>query len=120
MRSKPFSFVHFPRFLVKLARSIMNKDIYDILESCLQELENGVEIEDILSRFPDHKKELRPILNAALKARNKTTHAPSQAATIRNRARLMQKVTETQQAKHAPRKHAIPFFQRMAISFTVT
>jgi hypothetical protein len=98
----------------------MNKDIYDILESCLQELENGVEIEDILSRFPDHKKELRPILNASLKAKNRTTLAPTQAATNRGRARLMQKVTETQQAKHTPRKHAIPFFQRMAISFTVT
>ena len=98
----------------------MNKDMYDILESCLQELENGVEIENILSRFPDHKKELRPILNAALKAGNGTAPVPTQAAVIRGRARLMQKVAKLQQEKSAPRKHAIPLFQRIAISFTVT
>jgi hypothetical protein len=98
----------------------MNKDIYDILESCLQELENGVEIDDLLSRHPGHAKELRPILNASLKARSRTVPPPTQAATIRNRARLMQKVTEIQNKKSAPRKHAIPLFQRLAISFTVT
>src|SRR5688500_13648214 len=98
----------------------MNKGIYDILESCLQELENGVEIDDILSRFPDHKKELRPILNASLKAKHKVVLAPTQAATIRGRARLMQKVVEIQQEKSATRKHGIPFFQRIAISFAVT
>lgn len=98
----------------------MNKDLYDILESCLQELENGTEIENILSRFPEHKKELRPILNASLKAGNKTAPAPTQAAVIRGRARLMQKVAELQHEKSVPRKHAIPLFQRIAISFTVT
>jgi hypothetical protein len=98
----------------------MNKDIYDILESCLQDLEKGVEIEDVLSRFPDHKKELRQILNAALKAKNKAVPAPSQAGVVRGRVRLMQKVVEIKQEKSATRKHAIPFFQRIAISFAVT
>jgi hypothetical protein len=98
----------------------MNKDLYDILESCLQELEDGVVIDDILSRFPDHAKELRPILNASLNARNRKVPAPTQAAIIRGRARLMQKVAEIQQKKNAPQKHAIPFFQRIAISFAVT
>lgn len=98
----------------------MNKDMYDILESCLQELENGVAIDDILSRFPDHAKELRPILNASLKARSRTVPAPTQAAINRGRARLMQKAAEIQQKKNAPQKHAIPFFQRIAISFAVT
>lgn len=98
----------------------MNKDIYDILESSLQDLENGIGIEDILARFPDHAKELRPILNAALQAKHKAAPAPAPAVMARSRARLMQKTTELQQGKRAPRKHAIPLFQRMAISFTVT
>lgn len=98
----------------------MSRDIHDILEFCLQEMNNGIELEDVLSRFPEHEKELRPILTAALKAANKSALAPSQAAVVRGRARLMQKVTEIQERKSAPRRHAIPFFQRMAISFAAT
>lgn len=98
----------------------MNEEIYNILESCLQDLDSGVDIETILSRHLKFANELRPILQAAALAKNETAPAPSQDAVIRGRARLMQRAAELREGKIAPRKRIIPFFQRIAISFTLT
>jgi len=98
----------------------MNENTYDILESCLQELDNGIGVEAVLSRYPKFAEELRPILKAASQAKKMSAPAPSQAAVIRGRARLMQQVAEKREGKIAPRKRVIPFFQRIAISFTMT
>lgn len=98
----------------------MNKDTYDILESYLQELDNGVEVETILARYPNFAEELRPILKSALQAKRISAPAPSQAAVVRGRARLMQRVAEMREGKIAPRKRVIPFFQRIAIAFALT
>jgi hypothetical protein len=98
----------------------MNEAIYDILETCLQELDNGVEMQTILARHPKLAAELRPMLQAALQAKQTSAPEPSQSAVVRGRARLMQKVAETREAQIAPRKRVIPFFQRLAISFAVT
>ena len=43
-------------------------NINDILEACLQGLENGVDLESLLSSYPEHASELRPILDAAVHA----------------------------------------------------
>ncbi len=98
----------------------MNEVMYDILESCIQELDNNIEIEVILARYPEFARELRPILNASLQAKQMTAPAPSRDAVTRGRARLMQKVAEIREEKIAPRKRMIPLFQRLAISFALT
>jgi len=112
VRSQPYP--------VKLARWIMNNEIYDILEASLQDLENGVDLKTILARYPKFAEELRPILKSSLQAKQMSAPAPSREAVVRGRARLMQKVAEAREGKIAPRKRVIPFFQRLAISLTVT
>jgi hypothetical protein len=98
----------------------MNEEMYDVLETCLQELNNGVDLETVLSRHPKFAADLRPILKVSAQAKKTAAPVPSQDAVVRGRARLMQKVAELREEKTAPRKRVIPFFQRLAISFAVT
>lgn len=59
----------------------MNNKLYDALEICLREIENGVTLENVLARFPDLAAELRPILKASVKARTlNVASAPSPEA----------------------------------------
>ncbi|MDO8752715.1 MAG: DUF5667 domain-containing protein, partial [Anaerolineales bacterium] len=108
-------------FSVRLVRWIMNK-LYDVLEICLQELENGSDLESVLARYPDLAGELHPILNASIKARTRSAavSAPSPEVMRRGRARLLQRASEMREAKIAPRRRMIPLFQRLAISFSLT
>ena len=39
----------------------MNK-LYDALENCLQNLEQGQDLDSVLARYPDLVKQLRPML----------------------------------------------------------
>ena len=96
----------------------MNK-LYDVLEICLLELENGASLESILARYPDLANDLRPILKASVMARTMAVPAPSPDAVRRGRAKLLQHASEMREAKIAPRKRMIPVFQRLAISFTL-
>jgi len=95
-------------------------NIYDILEICLQELENGADLEAVLARHPDLARELRPILKASIQARMMAVPAPSPEAVRRGRAKLLQHASEMREAKIAPPKRMIPVFQRLAISFALT
>lgn len=99
----------------------MNK-LYDELEICLQELENGVDPETVLARYPDLDRELGPILKASVNARTRSVAvpAPSPEAVRRGRAKLLQHASEMREPKAAPRKRMIPIFQRLAITFTLT
>ena len=95
-------------------------NIYDVLELCLQELENGTDLETVLARYPEFAGELRPILKASSMAQSMAVPAPSPEVVRRGRAKLLQHAAQMREAKVAPRKRAIPFFQRLAISFTLT
>jgi hypothetical protein len=82
----------------------MNK-LFDVLEICLQELENGVSLENILARYPHLAGELRPILQASILARKRGGDAaPSPEAVRRGRAKLLQRASEMREAKIAPRR----------------
>ncbi|MBI5953301.1 MAG: hypothetical protein HY865_16725 [Chloroflexi bacterium] len=95
-------------------------DIFDILEICLQEIENGAEMETVLARHPDFAAELRPILMASIMARSLSVPAPSPEAVRRGRAKVLQHAALMRETKSAPRsRRAIPFFQRFAIAFTL-
>jgi hypothetical protein len=100
----------------------MNDKLYDALETCLQEIENGAALERVLARFPDLAHELRPILKASLKARalGAAAFAPSPEVIRRGRAKLLQRASEMREAKVAPRRRVIPIFQRLALSLGLT
>ena len=93
--------------------------IFDALEICLEELENGENMETILARFPELAGELRPILKTSLAAKNMSAPVPSADTVRRGRARLMQRASELRESRVAPRKRVIPVFQRLALSFTL-
>ena len=94
-------------------------NIFDALEVCLQEMENGVDMETVLARYPKLAKELRPILETSMKARNMSNIEPSPEAVRRGRARVMQRAAEMRESKVASRKRIIPAFQRLALSFSL-
>jgi hypothetical protein len=94
-------------------------NIFDALEVCLHEIENGADMETVLARYPNLASELRPILETSMKARNMSVAEPSPEAIRRGRARVMQHAAEMREAKAAPRKRVIPAFQRIAFSFSL-
>jgi len=98
-------------------------NMYDVLEICLQELENGADLEfvleSILAQYPDLVRELRPILKASVMAKTMAVPAPSPEVVRRGRAKLLQRASEMREQKIAPRKRIIPLFQRLAISFSL-
>ncbi len=97
----------------------MNK-LFDALEICLHDLENGADLETVLARYPDLAMELRPILKASIMARKRRLADPSPEAVRRGRAKLLQHASEMREQKAAPRKRMIPVFQRFAITFVFT
>jgi hypothetical protein len=94
-------------------------NLYDVLEICLQELENGADLEVVLARYPDLINELRPILKASVMARTMAVPAPMPEVVRRGRSKLLQYASELREQKVAPRKRMIPLFQRLAISFSL-
>ena len=71
----------------------MNK-LYEALEVCLYEIEQGAEVEAVLSRYPDLADELRPILKTSVQAKEISVPAPSEDIVKRNRAKLLQRAAE--------------------------
>ena len=97
-------------------------NIYDVLEVCLQELENGADVEAVLARYPDLAAELRPILKVSVMARIRgaAVSEPSPEAFRRGRAKVLQHAAQMRETKIAPRsRRMIPTFQRFAIALTL-
>ncbi|MBL8079647.1 MAG: hypothetical protein JNM55_16895 [Anaerolineales bacterium] len=99
-------------------------NVYDILEVCLQELEKGTDLDSLLARYPNHAVELRPMLQAAIRARSMSAAEPSPDAMRRGRAKLMQRAAEMREEKvvpiRKPIKRVIPAFQRWAMTLSLT
>lgn len=97
----------------------MSELLYNTLELCLRELENGADIESVLARHPQIADELRPILHASMAARGMAGAEPSPDAVRRGRARLLQRAAEMREAKAAPLKRKASLLPRLAISFAL-
>lgn len=99
----------------------MNNKLYDALEICLQAMEHGDSLDSVLARFPDLTSDLRPILEAAQRAREIPAPLPSADATRRGRAALLQRAAEMREAQRPirSRQPVIPFFQRLAIALSI-
>ena len=78
-------------------------NLYDVLEVCLNEIENGAELDAVLLRYPDLADELRPILEASVNARSISVPEPSAEVIRRNRAKVLQRASQMREASAQPK-----------------
>lgn len=77
-------------------------NLYDTLETCLEQIENGAEIESVLQNYPDLADELRPILEASLGAKKLSAPEPSADVVRKNRAKILRRAAELRESKVMP------------------
>jgi hypothetical protein len=94
--------------------------MHDILEKCLVELEQGADVDTVLFRYPEFADELRPILEASIKAMDMAVSAPPIAMVQSNRAELLRRAAQMRQAKEK-RTSRVWFasMRRLAVTFIV-
>jgi hypothetical protein len=95
-------------------------DLFDTLENCIAELQQGDQLELVLQRHPESADELRPILEAAVIARQLRGEGPSIDTIRRSRAKVLQRATHLRETGSRAEARAIPLFQRLALTLTVT
>jgi hypothetical protein len=96
-------------------------NLYDVLEICLNEIEQGMDLDTVLFRFPDFADELRPILATAIKAKGMAVPPPSDETVRRNRAKLLQHASEMRERNDVPvsrRAWSVPL-RRALVMLTV-
>jgi hypothetical protein len=77
-------------------------NVYEVLEQCLLEIEQGADMDTVLFRHPEYADELRPMLEASVMAKAMVVTAPSTEVVRRNRAKLLQRAAEMREAKVKP------------------
>jgi uncharacterized membrane protein YgcG len=95
-------------------------NLYEVLEICLQELEQGADIETVLIRYPDLADELRPILETSVDASKMAVPAPSDEVVRRNRAKVLQQAAQMREANVQPaRRIWFTSLRRLAVTLAV-
>lgn len=95
-------------------------NVYDTLEICLQELEKGADVETVLFRYPEHADELRPLLEAAARARGHSAPDPSPEVVHRSRAKVLQRAAQMREAQaHTSRRMWSVPLRRALVSLAV-
>jgi uncharacterized membrane protein YgcG len=89
---------------------------YDILEICLQEMENGVDLATLLERYPDIAAELEPLLRAVSTAKLVAVPVPSLDVLNRNRAKVLRRFDQVWDAKPVARNW-FPSLRLSAVAF---
>jgi len=74
-------------------------ELYDVLELCLQEIEKGTDVETVLSRYPKHADELRPLLETSVQAIRLANLGPSPEVERRGRAKVLQQAALMREAQ---------------------
>lgn len=96
-------------------------DLYDALEMCLKEVEQGADVDTVLLRHPELADELRPILEASVGAKAMAVPAPAEEVVRMNRAKVLRHVSELRERKAAPlsrRLWSVPL-RRALVTFMV-
>lgn len=97
----------------------MNK-LYEVLETCLQEIEQGADVDTVLFRYPDLADELRPILEASVNARNMMVLDPSADVARRNRAKVLQHAAQLRESNvRTSRRIWFASLRRVTVTLTV-
>jgi uncharacterized membrane protein YgcG len=96
-------------------------NLYEVLEICLQDVEQGADVEAVLFRYPDIADELRPILEASLDAKSMAVPAPSAEVVRRNRAKVLQHAAQLRETngKSSSRRMWLAPLRRVAVSLAV-
>ena len=95
-------------------------DLYEVLEICLQELEQGRDIETVLFSYPDLADELRPILEVSVNAKKMAAPAPSAEIVQRNRAKVLQHAAQMREANVQPaRRIWFTSLRRLVVTLAV-
>jgi hypothetical protein len=95
-------------------------NLYEVLEICLQDIEQGADIDTVLFRYPELADELRPILEASVNAKSLAIPAPSVEVVRRNRLRVLQHAAQLREAKVKPsRRIWFASLRRVAVTLVV-
>ncbi len=90
-------------------------DRYEALEVSLQALEQGRDIDSVLAKYPQFAVELRPLLEAALAARQMGSSSVPAGVGRRGRTRLLQQAVGLRASQEARDARVIPLLPRLAI-----
>ena len=95
-------------------------DLYDILEICLKEIENGADVDTVLFRYPELAEELRPILETSMQAKMLAAADPSPDVVRRSRANVMQQAARMREEQLRPSRRlwSVPL-RRAVVSLAV-
>jgi len=95
-------------------------NLYDILEICLKEIENGADVDTVLFRYPEFAEELRPILETSMQAKMLAAADPSPDVVRRSRANVMQQATRMREERLWPSRRlwSVPL-RRAVVSLAV-
>lgn len=96
-------------------------NLYDVLELCLRDIDQGVDIETVLFRYPDLADELRPILEASVRAKSIAVPDPSSEMVRRNRAKVLQQAAQMRESNIQPSRRvwSVPLRRTMVTLFVV-
>jgi hypothetical protein len=96
-------------------------NLYDVLEICLQDIDQGMDIDTVLFRYPDLADELRPILEASAQAKSIASPEPSSDMVRRNRAKVLQQAAEMRETMVQPSRRvwSVPLRRVMVTLFVV-
>jgi uncharacterized protein DUF5667/uncharacterized protein DUF5666 len=95
-------------------------NLYEALEICLQDIEQGADIETALFRYPDLADELRPILEASVEARKMAVPPPSREVVGRHRAKVLQQAAKMREAKaRSSQRMWFVSLRRLAVTLAV-
>lgn len=94
-------------------------NLYEALEVCLEAIEQGADIDTVLSRYPDLADELRPILEASRNVSSLTVSAPTAEVVRRNRAKVLQRAAQMRESKRSSRRIWFASLRRVAVTLVV-
>jgi len=95
-------------------------DLYEALEICLQDIEQGADVETVIFRYPDLAEELRPILEASAGAKSMAVAAPAPDVVRRSRAKVMQQAARMRESKAKPSQRGwFVLLRRVAVTLAV-
>ena len=95
-------------------------NLYEALEVCLQDIEQGADLETVLFRYPELADDLRPMLEASVSARSMAVPAPSAEVVRRNRARVLGRAAQMRERKaRSSQQFWLASLRRLAVTFAV-
>jgi len=94
-------------------------NVNDILELCMNDLENGADPESILAKYPDHADELRPILNVTMQARAMAVPVPSAEVMKRNRTKILRRAAQMREWDQSSKRGFSSFQGKWVVAFVL-